>query len=140
MNKNTLKSIGAVLAGALTGIVLSIGTDMALRAAGVLPPLGQPAGDVPLLLATAYRTVYGVAGAYIAARLAPQRPMMHALVLGVLGLAATIAGAAVTWNKGPAFGPHWYPLALVALAMPQSWAGGKLRELQLRPQITGVNT
>jgi hypothetical protein len=32
---------------------------------------------------------------------------------------------------GPAFGPHWYPLALVALAMPQSWLGGKLRVMQL---------
>ena len=139
MNKKTLKSIGAVLAGALAGIVLSIGTDMALRAAGVLPPLGQPAGDAPLLLATAYRTVYGVAGAYITARLAPDRPMMHALVLGGLGLVATIVGAVVTWNKGPAFGPYWYPLALIALAMPQSWAGGRLRELQLRAQITGIN-
>ena len=135
MNKKTLKSIGAVLAG----IVLSIGTDMALRAAGVLPPLGEPAGDAPLLLATAYRTVYGGVGSYIAARLAPDRPMKHALVLGVLGLAASIVGAVVTWNKGPAFGPHWYPLALIALAMPQSWAGGRLRELQLRPQITGIN-
>jgi len=139
MNKKTLKSIGAVLAGALAGIVLSVGTDMALRAAGVLPPLGQPAGDAPLLLATVYRTVYGVAGAYITARLAPDRPMMHALVLGGLGLVATIVGAVVTWNKGPAFGPYWYPLALIALAMPQSWAGGRLRELQLRAQITGIN-
>jgi hypothetical protein len=139
MNKKTLKSIGAVLAGVLAGIVLSIGTDMALRAARVLPPLGQPAGDAPLLLATVYRTVYGVAGSYLTARLAPDRPMMHALVLGALGLAASIAGAAVTSNKGPAFGPHWYPLALIVLAMPQSWAGGRVREMQLRPQIAGVN-
>jgi surface polysaccharide O-acyltransferase-like enzyme len=131
MNKKTLKSIGAVLAGAFVGVVLSIGTDMALRAAGVLPPLSEPAGDIPLLLATVYRTAFGVLGAYITARLAPDRPMMHALVLGAVGLAATIVGTVITWNKGPAFGPHWYPLALIALAMPQSWAGGRLREIQL---------
>jgi hypothetical protein len=42
---------------------------------------------------------YSVAGSYITARLAPNRPMLHALVLGVLGLAVSIVGAAVTWNK-----------------------------------------
>jgi hypothetical protein len=57
--------------------------------------------------------------------------MQHALVGGVVGLAVSILGAAVTWNKGPAFGPHWYPLALVVLALPQAWVGGKLRVIQL---------
>lgn len=137
MNKNPLKSIGAVLAGLFAGAFLSIGTDMVLHAAGVFPPWGQPVTETPLLLATAYRTVFGVAGSYIAARFAPDRPMMHALALGALGLAVTIVGTVVTWNRGPAFGPHWYPLALVALAMPQSWVGGKLRVMQLRARAGG---
>ena len=127
------RSINAVLAGMLVGIVLTIGTDIVLHAIGVFPPWGQSmAGfDGALLLATVYRTVYGVAASYIIARLAPDRPMQHALVGGAVGLAVSIVGAAVTWNQGPAFGPHWYPLALVVLAMPQSWAGGKLRLMQL---------
>jgi len=29
------------------------------------------------------------------------------------------------------FGPRWYPVALVVLAMPQSWLGGQLRVMQL---------
>jgi len=131
------RSIGAVLAGMLAVIVLSIGTDVVLHATGVFPPWGQPASDALLLLATAYRTVYGVAGGYIAARLAPDRPMTHALALGVVGLAVSILGAVVTWNKGPAFGPHWYPLALIVLAMPQAWAGGKLWVMQLRARADG---
>jgi hypothetical protein len=131
------RSIGAVLAGAIAGIVLSIGTDMVLRAAGILPPLGQRVADPLLLVATAYRTVYGVAGSYIAARLAPDRPMLHALVLGAIGLAANLAGTVVTWNKGPAFGPHWYPLTLIVLAMPTAWAGGRLHEMQLRTRFDG---
>jgi len=84
-----------------------------------------------LLLATIYRTVYGVLGSYITAWLAPSRPMGHALVGGAIGLAVSILGAAVTWNKGPTFGPHWYPLALVVLALPTAWVGGKLRVKQL---------
>jgi hypothetical protein len=57
--------------------------------------------------------------------------MQHALVGGLVGLAVSIVGAALTWNKGPAFGPHWYPLALIVLAMPQAWTGGQLRVMQL---------
>jgi len=132
MNKNVWKSIGAVLAGILVGAVLSLGTDVVLHAARVFPPWDQPPSDALLLLATAYRTVYSVAGSYVTARLAPGRPMLHALVLGALGLVVCIVGAVVTWNKGAAFGPHWYPVALIVLAIPQCWAGAKLYEMQLR--------
>jgi uncharacterized MnhB-related membrane protein len=127
------RSIGALLAGMLAGIILTIGTDIVLHVIGIFPPWGQSlvGFDGALLLATVYRTVYGVVGSYIIARLAPDRPLQHALVGGVVGLVVSTLGAALTWNKGPAFGPHWYPLALIVLAMPQAWVGGKLRLLQL---------
>ena len=94
----------------LTGIILSLGTDLVLNVIDVFPALGEPMSDPLLLLATAYRTLYGVVGGYIAARLAPDRPTIHALALGVLGLVASAWGAVVTWNKGPAYGHSWYPL------------------------------
>jgi hypothetical protein len=121
------------------GIVLTLGTDVVLHVIGVFPPWGQSmAGfDGALLLATVYRTVYGIAGSYLAARLAPGRPMLHALILGAIGLGVSILGTVVTWNKGPAFGPHWYPVALIVLALPQAWAGGKLRLLQLPNRVDG---
>jgi surface polysaccharide O-acyltransferase-like enzyme len=97
-----------------------------MHGTGVFPPLGAPMSDALFLLATAYRIVYSVAGCYIAARFAPDRPMRHALALGVVGVVVSAAGAVATWNRGPAFGPHWYPLALIALAMPCAWLGGKL--------------
>ena len=128
------RSIGAVLAGMVVGIILTLATDIVLHAIHVFPPWGASmAGfEGALLLATVYRTIYGIAASYLVARLAPDRPMQHALAGGFLGLVVSIVGAAVTWNKGPAFGPHWYPLALIVLAMPQAWAGGKLYEMQLR--------
>jgi hypothetical protein len=126
------KSVAAVVAGALVGIILSVSSDGVLHLLGVFPPLGQPAADGPLMLATAYRTVYGVAGAYITARLAPYRPMMHALFLGGLGMLASIAGAAATWNRMDAFGPRWYPVALIILAIPTAWAGGHLYVARMR--------
>ena len=78
------------------------------------------------LLATAYRIAYGVVSSYIIAWLAPDRPMRHALTGGVLGLVVSTVGAVATWNKGPAFGPHWYPLALALTALPCAWLGGSL--------------
>jgi hypothetical protein len=133
------RSIVAVLAGMIVGIVLSLGTDLVLHMAHVFPPLGasMTGYDGPLLLATIYRTLYGVLSSYIAARLAPYRPMLHAMVLGALGFAVSILGAVVTWNKGPAFGPHWYPVALVVLALPTAWLGGKLRLAQVGARADG---
>ena len=135
--RRVLRSIGAVLGGMFVGIVLALGTDEMLHAVGVFPPWGQPVGDKPLLLATAYRIIYGIASCYIIARLAPDRPMQHALAGGVVGLIVSIVGTVVTWNAGPAFGPHWYPLALVATSLPTAWAGGKLRLMQLRARVDG---
>lgn len=131
------RSIAAVVVGIVVGIAITLGTDEILHIVGVFPPWGASMVGFggALLLATAYRAVYGVLGSYIIARLAPYRPMQHALVGGFLGLVVSIAGAAATWNKGPAFGPHWYPLALIVLAMPEAWAGGKLCEMQLRSHV-----
>lgn len=120
------RSIGALLAGFVAVVILSLGTDIVLHAAGVFPPWGQPVASTPLLLATAYRSIFGVAGGYITARLAPDRPMRHALAGGVVGLVLSVVGAVSTWDRGPAFGPHWYPLALIAIVMPCAWAGGRL--------------
>lgn len=135
--RHILKSLRAVFAGLIAVFILSIGTDAVLHATGIYPPWGQPMADVLFLLATAYRIVYGVAGSYIAARLAPDRTMMHALVLGIAGFVLSTAGAVAMWNAGPAFGPRWYPLALIVIAMPCAWLGGRLLGVQPRVQANG---
>jgi hypothetical protein len=121
--RRILRSIGAVLAGFLVIVVLSLATDAALHATGVFPPIGQQMTDGLFVLASVYRIVYGVAGGYVAARLAPDRPMQHALALGAIGLVLSSVGAVVMWDAGPA----WYSLAIIAIAMPCAWVGGKLR-------------
>jgi hypothetical protein len=125
------RSVGAVVGGIMVGFVLTVITDVVLHATGVFPPWGQPVGNGPLVLATLYRSVYGVVSGYVAARLAAEAPMRHALIVGGIGFVLSLVGAVATWNKGPAFGPHWYPLALVVVALPCAWVGGWLRERQL---------
>ncbi len=129
------RSIWAIAAGFLVCVVLTLVTDLAFHAMRVFPPLGQPVSDGPLALATLYRIVFAILGTYVTARLAPHAPMRHALIGGVIGLVLSIAGAVVTWNKGPAYGPHWYPVALIVTALPCAWVGGRLRETQLRQPV-----
>jgi len=51
-----------------------------------------------------------------------------AIILGVVGVALGLVGVVATWNLG--LGPRWYPIALVVLAIPQCWAGGKIHDMQ----------
>ncbi len=121
-----LRRIGAVLAGLLFVILTSTATDALLHATGIFPPLGQPMADSLFVLALAYRVIFSTVGGYITARLAPDQPVKHALVLGVIGTVLGLAGTVATWNRGPEFGPKWYPLLLMATAIPATWIGGKL--------------
>jgi len=128
--RRTGRSVAALLAGFVVVLILSLGTDVVLHATGVFPKLGQAMSNPLFFLATAYRSVYAIIGSYITARVAPYKPMQHALVGGLIGLVLSIVGALVTWNK-PELGPHWYPLALVVTALPCAWIGGRIRTAQL---------
>jgi hypothetical protein len=124
-----MRSIGAVALGFVLIGVLSLGTDAALRSA--LPQYIGPGGRVDhlglLLFTLLYVFAYATFGCWVAARLAPSRPMRHALVLGALGLALNVAGTAVMWHTAPA----WYHVGALALVMPAAWLGGWIRERQL---------
>ncbi len=122
------RSILAVFAGILVIAVLDNGFDYILHSTGVYPPFGQTMADGLFLLALAYRTVDGILGTYIAGRLAPRRPLAHALTLGGIGVVLSSLGVLATLGGGPEFGPLWYPLALVAITLPCAFVGGKLAE------------
>ena len=126
MKSSVLRSIGAMVAGLIVIVVLSTVTDAAMHHTGVFPPAGQPMAGPLFLLPLAYRILYGIGGCYLAARLAPGRPLKHAMVLGAIGTVVGLVGAAATWNRGPEFGPKWYALAVAATALPCAWAGGRL--------------
>jgi hypothetical protein len=124
------QSVAALAVGFVVNVALSLGTDIGLHAMGIMPALDQPWSNAQLLGATAYRALYGIFSAYLVARLAPRRPLEHALIGGAIGMVLGTAGAAATWTRG--LGPHWYPVALIVLALPTAWVGGKLRTAQVR--------
>ena len=86
-----------------------------------------PLSDKLAVLATSYRIVISIAGGWLTAKLAPQNPMKHAMALGYVGTVLGLVGVIISWNA--ALGPRWYAIALAALAIPQSWLGGKLYEM-----------
>lgn len=115
------KSIGAVLAG-IAANFLAVPVDAVLHATGVFPPVGQDTPDGLLALAFSYRLAAAVLGGWTTARLAPSSPMKHAWVLGGLGVLLSSLGAVGAWN----YGHHWYPLSLIAICLPATWAGARL--------------
>jgi hypothetical protein len=121
---NLLKSIGAVVVGFLAVGILHTVTDLILEKVGIFPSPDQPAAleTKYLAIAAVYRNTYNVFGGWITARLAPNRPVGHAIFLGALGSVANIIGGIVMWK----IGAHWYPFVLAVLALPSCWLGGIL--------------
>lgn len=122
----TLRSIVAVVAGFVVIGVLAFG--MGTLSASVWPDAiaadGTPATTVARVAQLLYVGVFAVFGCWLAGRLAPSRPMAHALAVGVLGLLLNVASA---WALRGAH-PAWYLAAGVVTTMPWAWIGGRLAE------------
>jgi peptidoglycan/LPS O-acetylase OafA/YrhL len=83
--------------------------------------------DPLFALAAAYRAVFTVAGGYVTARLAPDRPMRHAWILAAIGLAAGLGGViAYSMIGGGKLGPAWSALSIPLEAIPCVWLGARL--------------
>jgi hypothetical protein len=130
-----LASLGAIVAGiAVTALTATL-MDMAMHAAGVFPSPPQAMSDPLFVLAAAYRAVFTIAGGYVTARLAPDRPMRHAWILAGIGLAAGLAGAAAYAAGGGRLGPAWYALAIPLEALPCVWLGARLAVSRRAPDL-----
>lgn len=119
-----LRSIGAIIAGFLVGGILSVGTDTLLRTLKVFPPL-EEGFFIPwmIVLAIVYRSLYNVIGCYVTAALAPDKPMVHVMIIGVFGFVLTVIGTFTHTDKGPV----WYGITLAMLTIPSAWLGATLR-------------
>jgi hypothetical protein len=118
------RSILAIVAGFVVIGVLAAGTTALLGSAmpGVFDANGRSTSVGWELAMHAYVFTYATFGCWLAGRLAPDRPMRHALILGVLGLIFNIVGSALQWQTAPA----WSHALGVGLVMPAAWLGGWL--------------
>ena len=123
MKKIKKKRILAVLAGFLLIAILGAITDTMLQYFGVLPiPTEQRFENWHSALALTYHLLYAFLGGYVTARLAPDRHILSAAILGGIGVIMSIMAqvAIVTQNLAPL----WYAYVLMALAIPVTCSGG----------------
>jgi peptidoglycan/LPS O-acetylase OafA/YrhL len=124
--KPWLASVGAVGAGFIVTALASTAADAVMYAAGIFPSVPQLMSDSLFALAAAYRALFTVAGGYVTARLAPDRPMRHAWILAGIGLVAGLAGVVAYYTIGEDLGPAWYAISIPVEAIPCVWLGGQL--------------
>jgi hypothetical protein len=116
-----VRSVLAVFAGVVIVIVLSESIDFLAVKLGLLSFSGADL-SVPFAIATVYRSVAAVIGGFVTAKLAPLNPMLHVIILGIIGTIGALAGVLANLSM-----PNlWYPVALVVTALPCTWLGGKL--------------
>ena len=136
MNKSLIKSIGAIIAGMVTGAVLSVATDFLLEKTGAFP---APEPGLfrwwMLTIALIYRGLYTIISGYVTAYFAPDKPLKHAIILGSIGVAVTILGSIANWEKSAS----WYPVMLILITLPCCWIGGKAYIKHKKSKISIIN-
>jgi len=114
-----------VVAGAVLWAVLWVGGTGAARAA--MPELLDPSQRLDhagaLLGFIAYSVVLSVAAGYVAAAVARASAMRAVWILAVLQLVIGIAVEVSYWNLMPV----WYHLVFLALLIPATVYGGRMR-------------
>lgn len=124
---NIFKSIGVILLSFAIIALMSVLTDFLLEKIGVLPNPEKGLFETwAILLVLFYRAIYTVFAGFIIARLAPNKPILHAIILGVIGTSITL------WAiSSPEFAQKstlWFGYTLAILTIPCLWLGVKIQQ------------
>jgi hypothetical protein len=123
MKSSFLKSTLAILAGFVLGAVLSLGTDFLLNSLGIMSMQNfKQNSSLIVAFVVIYRFAFNVAGCYLTAKLAPNKPMKHVIIIGVIGTILGILGSVAMWDQAV----PWYNIAIILISLPSAWLGGKL--------------
>ena len=123
MKSTFLKSTLAIVAGFALGAVLSLGTDFLLNSLGIMSMQNfKQNSSLIVALVVIYRFIFNVLGCYLTAKLAPNKPMKHVIIIGIIGTVLGILGSVAMWDQAV----PWYNIAIILISLPSAWLGGKL--------------
>lgn len=120
------RSILAVFLGVVVNF-LATPLDGVLHAVGYFSSAATSLTHEQAGVAISYRLFLAILGGAVTARLAPRRPMGHAMILAAVGTVFSTAGAVVMLGVKH-YGPAWYALALIAVCFPLSWLGARIQK------------
>jgi hypothetical protein len=119
-----LKSISLVVGSYVLSIVLVLGTDPLLSRFFPGDFVENHVPSNPALLAsTACFMIVSIFCAWLCARFAPGRAVLHVLWFFVLGEVMGIVATIPNWSKG---WPHWYWLSWLLIWPVSCWIGLKM--------------
>jgi len=126
MSNSIFKSIGVILLAFAVIALLSMLTDFLLESIGALPnPQKGLFEKWAIFLVLFYRGVYTIFAGFIVAKLAPTKPMLHAIILGIIGTLITVIAV-----SSPSFSekaPLWFGFTLAAITIPCLWLGVRIK-------------
>lgn len=126
MKNNIFKSIGVMLLAFVVNALLSVVTDFLLESIGVLPDPSKGLFDTSaIILVLSYRAMYTILAGFLVAKLAPGKPMLHAVLLGIIGTTITLLAV-----SSPSFAdkaPLWFGYSLAAITIPCMWLGARIQ-------------
>jgi hypothetical protein len=127
MSKNIFQSVGVILLAFVINALLALVTDFLLESIGVLPNPQKGLFETwAILLVLFYRGVYTIGAGFLVAKLAPNKPTLHAIILGTIGAAIALIAA-----SSPSFAekaPLWFAYTLAAITIPCIWLGVKIEQ------------
>lgn len=111
-----MRSVAAVAAGYL---VFAVSAVVLFQVSGRAPHAAVPTSF--LMWSTAYGAAFAALGGFLAARVAPSRPVRHAAAVGLVIFALALASLLAS----PAGDSVWSQIAAMAVMAPAAWAGGR---------------
>ena len=121
------RSIAAIVTGFMLTVVLAFGIQFLMMVLFHREPVNDSDREPTLLVILLFSTNASAAvGGYLAGLIAIRRPLAHALVLGVVGLLATVPLTITYWNNEAT----WYHVCALAFILPATGVGGWLRARQ----------
>ena len=134
MKKNIFKSVGVVLLAFVGSALLSVITDFVLESIGILPdPKNGLFETWAIIIVLIYRGAYTILAGFVVGKLAPNKPMLHAIILGVIGTVITLLAI-----SNPEFAQKsklWFGYTLAAISIPCLWLGVKIQQSWIKESM-----